>query len=88
MIFCSIVIVLLQIVSLKAGYEVDLLQKRLDALAKERQELLLKLGELTSSDKIKKYAKSNGFIFYDKGKVVYLDIRKEIFTKAWASDSM
>lgn len=89
LLFSSVGVVLFQIVSLKAGYEVDLLQKRLDILVKERQELLLRLGELISTERIKRYVKSNGFIFCDKNKVVYLDIKKDAtLIKAQVSNSM
>lgn len=84
----SIAVVLFQVVSLKAGYEVEFLQRKLDTLAKERQELLLRLGELLSTERVKHYVKSKGFIFYDKSKVVYLDKKDNTIIKAQLSNSM
>ncbi len=67
-------VVFFQIMSLKAGYEVDFLQKKLEKLANEHQDLLLKLSELTSIDKIRDYAEENGFVFPKE--VVFIDIDK------------
>ncbi|MCD6362989.1 MAG: hypothetical protein J7M13_03175 [Synergistetes bacterium] len=69
-------VVFFQIMSLKAGYEVDFLQKRLDRLANERQDLLLKLSELTSIERIRDYARKNGFDFPKK--VMFIDIDREV----------
>ncbi len=67
-------VVFFQIMSLKAGYEVDFLQKKLEKLANEHQDLLLELSELTSIDRIQDYARENGFVFPKE--VVFIDIEK------------
>lgn len=85
LILSGIIVLLFQVVSLKAGYEIDMLQKRLETLAKERQELLLKLGKLTSFERVREYIEKNGFAFIENGKVVYLNINKGPLMKAKAS---
>lgn len=85
LILSGIIVLLFQVVSLKAGYEIDMLQKRLETLAKERQELLLKVGKLTSFERVREYIEKNGFAFIESGKVVYLNINKGPLMKAKAS---
>ncbi|KUK13333.1 MAG: hypothetical protein PWQ16_994 [bacterium] len=82
----GVIVLLFQVVSLKAGYEVDALQKRVEALAKKRQELLLTIGELTSFKKVKEYIENNNFRFIDGNKVVYLEIVDKPLVKAESFD--
>lgn len=72
----GIAVVLFQIIGLKAGYEVESLQKKMEALLNERQNLLLELGELTSIDKIRQYAQMNGFNFMRE--VVFIELKENL----------
>lgn len=80
----GVINVFFQIMSLKAGYEVDALQKRLEMLCNERQNLLLELGELISMDKVRQYAKMNEFTFAKEVVLINLskdDMRAEAFKR-------